>query len=122
VLRRGLATGLPSLGAFLLMHRLSGPQQASAVAFTSVVATQLAQTLEVGRLEATLSKSVVGAVAGSLGLLVSAVTIPPLRNFLGLLSPSPLGWGVVGASSATAVLLSRAISLLPAFQPAAANS
>jgi magnesium-transporting ATPase (P-type) len=112
VLRRGLATGLPSLAAYLLMHQLSGPTQASAVAFTGVVATQLAQTLDAGRVQGTISSSVVKAVAASVGLLVSSVSIPPLRNFLGLLSPSPLGWGVVAASSAAAVLLSRAITIL----------
>jgi magnesium-transporting ATPase (P-type) len=122
VLRRGLATGLPSLGAYLLMQGLAGPEQASAVAFTSVVATQLAQTLEVGRVEGTLSRSVVGAVGGSAVLLASAVTLPPLRDFLGLLSPSALGWGVVGGSAATAVAISRLISSLESFRSAADSS
>jgi magnesium-transporting ATPase (P-type) len=116
VLRRGMATGVPSLGAYLLMQVLAGPEQASAVAFTSVVATQLAQTLEVGRVEGTLSRPVINAVGGSLALLVSAVTVPPLRNSLGLLAPSMLGWGVVGASAAAAVLISRAISSLGMFR------
>jgi magnesium-transporting ATPase (P-type) len=122
VLRRGLATGVPSLGAYLLMQSLAGPEQASAVAFTSVVLTQLAQTLEVGRVEGTLSRSVVGAVAGSAAFLASAVTIPPLRDFLGLLSPSVLGWGVVGGAAASAVVISRAISTLEAFRSAGESS
>jgi magnesium-transporting ATPase (P-type) len=117
VLRRGLATGIPSLGAYLLMNSLAGPQQASAVAFTSVVLTQLAQTLEVGRVEGLLSRSVVGAVGVSVATLVSAVTIPPIRNALGLLSPSLLGWGVVGGAAASAVVISRAISALSATRP-----
>jgi calcium-translocating P-type ATPase len=110
VLRRALATALPSLGAFLTMQAFGGPAQASAAAFTSVVATQLAQTLDVGRVEGTLSRSVVNAVGGSVALLVSTVMLPPLRAPLGLVAPSLLGWGVVGASAAGAVLLSRAIT------------
>jgi calcium-translocating P-type ATPase len=112
VFRRGVATALPSLGAYLLAHGLQGPQQASAVAFTSVVATQLAQTLEAGRVQGTLSRSVVNAVGGSAALLVGSVTFPPLRNLLGLLSPSLAGWGIVGASAAAAVGVSRLISSL----------
>jgi calcium-translocating P-type ATPase len=112
VLRRGLATAIPSLAGFLLVRALSGPAQASSVAFTSVVATQLAQTLDAGRVQGALSRSVINAVSASIGLLVTSVTLPPVRNLLGLVTPSLLGWGVIGASSASAVLLSRAISEL----------
>ncbi len=110
VFRRGVATGVPSLAAYLFTRALAGQQQASAVAFTSIVATQLAQTLEVGRVEGILSPSTRNAVAISFALLGATVTIPPLRSFLGLLAPSLFGWGVVGVSSAGAVLLSRTIA------------
>jgi magnesium-transporting ATPase (P-type) len=112
VLRRGLATGVPSLAAYLFMQGLGRPLEAGSVAFTSVVATQLAQTLEVGRVEGTLSRQVVGAVAGSFTLLFGTVTFPPLRNLLGLQTPSPLGWGAIAASAGSAVLISRSISML----------
>jgi magnesium-transporting ATPase (P-type) len=112
VLRRGLATGVPSWGAFLLMQGLGRPAEAGSVAFTSVVATQLAQTLEVGRVEGLLSPQVVGAVAGSLAVLLGTVTIPPLRNVLGLQTPSLVGWSTIGAAAGSAVLISRAISAL----------
>jgi calcium-translocating P-type ATPase len=112
VLRRGLATGVPSLAAFLLMQGTGRPAEAGSVAFTSVVATQLAQTLEVGRVEGTLSPQVLGAVAASLAVLFGTVTIPPLRNLLGLQTPSPFGWGAITAAAASAVLISRAISTL----------
>jgi hypothetical protein len=102
------------VGGYLFMQAAGGPTQASAVAFTNVIATQLAQTLDAGLVEGRLSQSVVYAVGGSLALLVSAVTLPPLRDALGLLSPSPLGWGVIGISSAAAVVISRAVSLLEA--------
>jgi magnesium-transporting ATPase (P-type) len=112
VLRRGIATAIPSLTSYMLTHSLAGPAQASAVAFTSVVATQLAQTLDAGRVEGTFSRSVMGAVGGSVALLVSSVAFPPLRNFLGLLSPNPMGWGIVAGSCVAAVAISRAISMV----------
>jgi hypothetical protein len=86
--------------------------EAGSVAFTSVVVTQLAQTLEVGRVEGTLSPSVVVAVAGSLAVLLSTVALPPLRNLLGLQMPSPFGWSAVATAAAGAVVISKAISAL----------
>jgi calcium-translocating P-type ATPase len=110
VVRRGVATGVPSLAAFLLMHGMGRGAEAGSVAFTSVVATQLAQTLEVGRVEGLLSPQVLGAVAGSLAVLFGAVTVPPVRNILGLQTPSLFGWGAISAAAGSAVLISRAIS------------
>lgn len=46
ILRRGAATALPTLAAFLLASR--GGRQGQTVAFSSIVATQLAQTLDLG--------------------------------------------------------------------------
>jgi calcium-translocating P-type ATPase len=112
VLRRGLATSIPTLGSYLLMQALAGPQQASAVAFGSVVATQLAQTLDAGRVQGFISRSVLQAVGASAVALGSAMTIPPLRDFLGLVTPSPLGWVVIGGAAICAVVMSRAISEL----------
>jgi hypothetical protein len=45
-------------------------------------------------------------------VLGTAITVPPVRDFLGLITPSALGWGVIGVSAASAVLMSRAISEL----------
>jgi magnesium-transporting ATPase (P-type) len=112
VLRRGLATAIPTLGSYLFMQSTGDPAQASAVAFASVVATQLAQTLDAGRVQGAISRSVIGAVGVSGAVLGAAITVPPLRDFLGLLTPSPLGWGVITVSAASAVLMSRAISEL----------
>ena len=77
----------------------------------SVVATQLAQTLEVGRVEGTLSRQVVGAVAGSVAVLFATIAFPPLQNLLGLQMPSAFGWGAITAASGSAVLLDVAESL-----------
>jgi cation-transporting ATPase I len=110
ILRRGTATAAPTLAAYLLALRSGGLPEARTIAFASIVATQLAQTLDAGRAEGGLSRSVLGAVAGSAGLLVAALTVRPLRGFLGLATPGLLGWAFVGAGALVAVLLGRARS------------
>ncbi|WP_236600325.1 HAD-IC family P-type ATPase [Ktedonobacter sp. SOSP1-85] len=107
VLRRGLATALPSLLSYLITRLTGTLPQARSVAFASVVITQLAQTLDAGRAEGTLTPSVLTAVGGSVGVLAAAFTVAPLRTFLGLALPSALGWALVGSSALVAVGLSR---------------
>jgi calcium-translocating P-type ATPase len=111
-LHRGLATGIPSLAAYLVAHAQGGPVQAGAVGFASVITTQLAQALDAGRVQGFLSKSVVGAVAGSLGLMATTFVVPPLRTLFNLTLLTPLGLGYVGAASVGAVVLSRAIGAI----------
>jgi calcium-translocating P-type ATPase len=108
-LHRGLATMLPSMAAYLLAHRQGGPLQAGSVGFASVIATQLAQTLDAGRVQGFLSPSVIGAVGGSLALLGVTFAVPPIRSLFNLTFPTPMGWGYVGAASVAATVLSRAI-------------
>ena len=91
------------------------------VASASIVATQLAQTLDAGRSEGGLSRSVLGAVAGSAGLLVAALTVRPLRGFLGLATPGPLGLALVGAGAIVAVLLGRVRSSSSSAEPLPAS-
>jgi hypothetical protein len=79
--------------------------------------TQLAQTLDAGRVEGTLSRSVAGAVAASVALLLTSLWIPPVRTFLGLVNPNVTGWGMVGGSSVAAVAMSKLIEL--GWQPGA---
>jgi calcium-translocating P-type ATPase len=105
--RRGAATAGPSLVAYLLALRSSGLPEARSVAFGSIVATQLAQTLDVGRVEGSLTRSVFGAVVGSAGVLVAALTFPPLRNFLSLATPSPGAWAIVAAAALAGALVGR---------------
>ncbi len=107
ILRRGIATAAPALAAYILSLRAGSLTQARTVAFASIVATQLAQTLDAGRAEGGLSRSVLGAVAGSAGLLVAALAARPLRGFFGLAVPGPLGWTLVGVGALIAVLLGR---------------
>ncbi|HEX6554122.1 MAG TPA: cation transporting ATPase C-terminal domain-containing protein [Ktedonobacteraceae bacterium] len=94
----------------LIMLGSSMLPEARSVAFASIVATQLAQTLDSGWSEGTLTKPVVSAVAGSVGVLLAAFTVPPLRNFLHLVMPSPLGWALIGTGALVAVGMNRILA------------
>src|SRR5579883_1515704 len=107
VLRRGVLTAGPSLAAYLLALSTGSLPLARTVAFANVITTQLAQTLDVGYAEGRLTPPVVGAVSGSAALLGAGLLIPPLRTFLGLTLPTPLGWALIGGGTLTAFLLSR---------------
>jgi calcium-translocating P-type ATPase len=110
VLRRGTATAAPALAAYFLAHHAGGLEQAGSVAFGTVVATQLAQTLDAGWTEGGLNRSVLGAVAGSGGVLTAALGVPQLRNLLGLGLLTPFGWALIGSGSVAAVALSRVLA------------
>ena len=78
--------------------------------FASIIATQLAQTLDAGRIEGTLSPTVAGAVAASTGVLGATILVPPVRRLLGLAVPGPAGWALVGTAAAASVVLSRLLA------------
>jgi magnesium-transporting ATPase (P-type) len=118
VIKRALISGVPSFVIYLMMRRF-GIAQARTVAFASIVATQLAQTLDVGRTERHLTRSVSVAVAGSAAILLAALTVPPVRNFLHLAVLSPFGWQLIGAGSLAAWGLSRLSALLKGSQRSA---
>ncbi len=110
VIRRGLATALPSLAAYLLTLRMGALPQAQTVAFASIVATQLAQTLDLGWAEGTVPRSVLAAVLGSSALMVVALTVPPLQNLLGLVALSPPLWALIALATLAAVAVSRLLA------------
>jgi hypothetical protein len=110
VMRRAVATALPSLGAYLYTLGRSGLAAARSVAFASVVGTQLAQTLDAGRAGGTLTNSVAGAVGVSAGVLVASVELPPIRDILGLAAPSPGEWMLIGGSVLAAPMLNRILA------------
>src|SRR5262249_30822457 len=85
---------------------------ARTIGFASVVATQLAQTLDMGWAGGRFSKPIVGAVVASSGLLIGALTIAPMRNLLTLSPLSPAAWGLIAAASIAAVVISRSLSFL----------
>ncbi len=109
-LRRATATATPALAAYILATRAGLAPQAQTVAFASIVANQLAQTLDAGWTEGTLSPSVLGAVGGSAGLMLTAMTVPPLQTFLGLALPTPFGWVLIGGGALVAVALGRLLA------------
>lgn len=109
-LRRATATATPALAAYILATRAGLAPQAQTVAFASIVANQLAQTLDAGWTEGTLSASVLGAVGGSVGLMLTAMTVPPLQTFLGLALPTPFGWVLIGGGALVAVALGRVLA------------
>jgi cation-transporting P-type ATPase I len=108
ILRRGAATAVPALGAYVLANRSSAQPQT--VAFASIVSTQLAQTLDLGRLDGRISGSVAWAVVGTAGLLALAVTLPSLQAFFGLAAPSLPAIALVGGAAAGAVALGGALA------------
>lgn len=110
VLGRGLATALPSLAAYLIALGSSSPPRARSVAFASIVLTQLAQTLLVGRASGGVTRPVLGAVGSSLGVLLAAFSIPQVRRFLELVIPSPSSWLLVAGSALAAPLLNLLFS------------
>jgi calcium-translocating P-type ATPase len=118
ILRRTIASALPPLVSYLIMLGSSTLPAARSVAYGSIIATQLAQTLDAGRAEGRLTRSVLGAVAGSAGILLATFALPPLRTFLNLVIPPPLGWVLIGSGSVVAVLLSRLLSSLRLAGPA----
>ena len=109
VLRRAVSTAAPALAAYLVALGTGGLPQARAVAFASIVTTQLAQTLDAGRTGDGLTRPVVAAVAASGTLLVAALTVPALRELLLLAAPTPPGWVLIGAGAPVAILLNRVL-------------
>jgi cation-transporting ATPase I len=112
IVGRALATAGPSLAAYIAANRLVGPRAAQSVAFGSVVATQLAHTADLGRIEGRLSGQVVGAIAASAAVTAAALFAPGVHAFLGLAPPGPLGLGLVAAATAGALLMARALVLV----------
>jgi hypothetical protein len=110
IVRRALATVVPALSSYLVTLRSSGIPAARTVAYASIIATQLAQTLDVGWAEGGISHAVLGAVAGSAGVFIATLAIPPLRGFLGLTLPTVLGWTLIGTGALAAVVLGRVLA------------
>jgi calcium-translocating P-type ATPase len=103
IIRRGIATAAPALLAVLVAPALGA--QATTVAFGSMIVTQLAQTVQSGRVRDTLSAPVIGAVAGSGGVLALSLTAPPVRTFLRLPPTTPPSLLLIAATAPAATAL-----------------
>ena len=110
ILRRGAATAVPSLAAYLLAARTGGPAQGRAVAFASIVTTQLAQMLAVGHAQGQLTTPVLGSAAVCGGVVLASVALPPLNGFLELTRPTPTSWGITAAAAAGALIIGRVLT------------
>jgi calcium-translocating P-type ATPase len=110
IIRRAIASAAPAFASFFITLRYGQRSAAQTVAFSTIVSTQLAQTLDAGRAEGRLTRVVLGAVAGSGALLVAALIVPSLRNLLNLVVSPPMGWLLIGASSLVSVLLNHIFS------------
>jgi cation-transporting ATPase I len=106
--RRGVATAVPALSAVLAAGPLGAIPQT--VGFSSIIITQLAQTVQAGRSQDNLSGSVLAAVAGSASVLVLSLALAPLRRFLGLRTPTPQGIALSLATAPASVSLASRLS------------
>jgi cation-transporting ATPase I len=104
ILRRGAATALPSLAAYALAARRGRGQT---VAFASVIATQLAQTADLGATGRRFSRPVAGAVAVSVVVLAGMLGLPALRSGLGLAAPGLVELALVGGAAVASLVLAR---------------
>ncbi|HEU4563839.1 MAG TPA: HAD-IC family P-type ATPase [Gemmatimonadaceae bacterium] len=107
ILARAVSTAVPSLAAYLLALGTGAAAQARTVAFAAVVATQLAQTVAIGLVDGTLTRSVALAVGASAGALLILLAAPGLRTFFDVALPTTLGWGLIGASGTVAPVLNQ---------------
>ena len=110
ILNRGLATSIPSFAAYALSSGIADPARRRTLAFSSVVGSQLAQTLDVGRSEGRLSPEVVGAVGGSAAFVAAVQTLPPFQRFLGFAPPTPFGLILCAGAILGSLAISRVLS------------
>ncbi len=108
IVRRAIATAAPALAAVIVAPLVGA--QGPAVAFASIVCTQLAQTVQAGRREGQLSTAVMAAIAGSGGVTALAFALPPLRQFLGLPTPTPASLALIAATAPGAVWLAELLA------------
>jgi Ca2+-transporting ATPase len=113
----------------IALARYGADPRAQTVGFCALTAAQLVHTLNcrarVSSTRLARGSPVAGVVAGSLGLQVAAVTVPPLRAVLGLAPLGLLDWALVGVAAAVPLLVGQARRLAlaglrtPATPPAA---
>lgn len=84
--------------------------QGRTVGFATIVATQLAQTLDAARSRDGSNRTLIGSVAGSAGLLAAALFFPPARTLLDLALPNPLSLGLIAGSTLASVGMARGFS------------
>jgi magnesium-transporting ATPase (P-type) len=109
IVRRGAATAVPSLAAYGLALRALPQGEAQTVAFASIVGTQLAQALDIGRADGPPGRAILASVGASAAILAAAVGLAPARTFLGLAAVTPLGLALIASSAVAAAYMARAL-------------
>ncbi|HEX8855135.1 MAG TPA: cation-transporting P-type ATPase [Thermoleophilaceae bacterium] len=108
IIRRAVATAAPSVAAYVAASRRMPAAAARSVAYTSIVATQLTQTVDLGWAEGRLTSSVLAAVGGSVAVLAATLTVPWLRSFLGFAPLPASGLALATAAALAAPAVGRA--------------
>jgi cation-transporting P-type ATPase I len=93
---RGGATALGASGAWYAGRITGRPRRADTMGLAALVATQLGQTLLMGR----RSPLVLITCVASAAVLAGIVETPGISHFFGCTPLGPVAWGIVAASSA----------------------
>lgn len=109
IIHRAIGTAVPALASYVITRRSSGLAQARSVGFGSIVASQLALTVDLGRTQGNLTTTVLGAVGASGAALVGLLTVPMLGRIFELERPTIRGWTMIGAGMLVAPALSRVV-------------
>ncbi len=117
ILRRALAVSVPAMGAYFFASRQSAGLTPSGTAFSVLVLSQLAHTLDSAWLEGTVNWPVVGAVGASAGLLALAIAVRPIGVLLELTRPVLGDLPRLAAAVAFSVVLNRLLGRVALGQP-----
>ncbi len=111
VLRRAATTAIPA-GLVTLWASRAIPAEASSIGFAALVASQLAQALELGLTGSGLTPSLLTGIAASAAALAASLALPPARALLGLAPLSPTGLVLTGLAVGATVISSRLTTVL----------
>ena len=96
------------------------PREAVTISFLTLALAQLwhvfnmrDQGSDMLRNEITRNRYVWAALALCLGLILAAVYLPGLSGVLGLLPPSPAGWGMAAGLSTLPLILGQIVKTAP---------
>lgn len=101
--QRLVPDAIPAVAGLAAFAATRSVLEANAVGLTSATALHLFKLLRTREGEATAHPVVIGAAAGSVGLLAAALMLGPVGGVLGLVAPTPAGWAVIGLGVAAGV-------------------
>ncbi|HVP74468.1 MAG TPA: HAD-IC family P-type ATPase [Gaiellaceae bacterium] len=110
IVRRAVATALPTYAAFVAARRAAGPEVAQVVGFGAIIATQLAQSAAVGLADAGPASPVLPAIGATALMVAAATTLAPLRRTLALAAPTPFAAALIAGAAAGALVVDAALA------------